>query len=76
MSKQKKARKDRRPNLPVALSAAGGGLEVSAVAEPRPGRRESVQFNYTHIKKDLTRIGVLAISFIAILVVLSFFLNK
>ncbi len=76
MSKQKKAKKDRRPNLPVTLSAAGGGLEMAAAAEPRSARRETVQFNYTHIKKDLTRIAVLAVSFIVILVVLSFFLNK
>ena len=34
------------------------------------------EFNpdYTHVKRDLTRIGVLAGSFIAILVVLSFVL--
>jgi hypothetical protein len=76
MSKQKKAKRDRRPNIPVALSASGGGLEMAAPLEPRAGRREAVQFNYTHIKKDLTRIGVLAVSFIVILVVLSFFLNK
>jgi hypothetical protein len=39
-----------------------------------PSRSE---FNpdYTHVKKDLTRIGTLAGFFIAVLIVLSFFLN-
>ncbi len=77
MSKIKKAKRLRRPNVPVAVgpaTAAGGGAE--AVAEPRLVRTEPapVTFDYTHIKKDLTRIGVLAGSFIAILVVLSFVL--
>lgn len=44
----------------------------------RPSRRESTQeFNpdYSYVKKDLRRIGVLAGSFILILIVLSFFLR-
>lgn len=37
----------------------------------------STEFNpdYTHVKKDLRRIGILAGSFFVILVALSFFLN-
>jgi hypothetical protein len=37
----------------------------------------SIEFNpdYTHIKRDLGRIGVLAGSFFVILIVLSFFLK-
>lgn len=77
MSKTKKAKKLRRPNIPMAASAAtavGGGLEMSR--EVPANRSESTQatFDYTHIRKDLARIGVLAGSFIAILVVLSFVL--
>ena len=84
MSKIKKAKKLRRPNIPAATGpiaqppsetmAAGGGAE--AVAEPRFARSEPapVTFDYTHIRRDLTRIGVLAGSFIAILVALSFVL--
>ena len=36
-----------------------------------------VEFNpdYTHVKRDLTRIGILAGSFFGILIVLSFFLR-
>jgi hypothetical protein len=74
MSKIRKAKKLRRPNVPMALgpTAAGGGG-----AETVEARREteSVQCDYTHIKKDLTRIAVLAGSFIAILVALSFFIK-
>lgn len=38
---------------------------------------KSFEFNpdYTYIKKDLKRIGVLAASFVAILIVLSFFIK-
>jgi hypothetical protein len=78
MSKVKKAKRLRRPNIPMAAgmtTAVGGGLEVSQ--EVLPGRSEPAQanFDYSHIKKDLARIGVLAGSFIAILVVLSFFVK-
>jgi hypothetical protein len=75
MSKQKKAKKARRPNIPMAtgaIVATGGGMEGLS------GRSEATQaatFDYTHIKKDLTRIGILAGSFIVILVVLSFFIR-
>lgn len=45
----------------------------------RPGVNTpvSTEFNpdYTHVKSDLTRIGILAGTFIALLVVLSFFLR-
>ena len=40
-------------------------------------QRGPVEFNpdYTNVKNDLRRIGVLALSFLVILVVLSFFLR-
>lgn len=45
----------------------------------RPGANTptSTEFNpdYTHVKRDLTRIGLLAGTFITLLVVLSFFLR-
>jgi len=83
MSKIRKAKRLRRPNVPLAVgpiaqrpagTAAAGGAET--VAGPGPSRSEPVPvaFDYTHIKKDLKRIGVLAGSFIVILVVLSFVL--
>lgn len=75
MSKQKKAKKARRPNIPMATGptvAAGGGMEAMSA-----GRSEAAQaatFDYTHIKKDLTRIVILAGSFIVVMVALSFLL--
>ncbi len=43
----------------------------------RQGAAPQVEFapDYTHVKRDLTRIGILAGSFFAILIVLSFFLK-
>jgi hypothetical protein len=74
MSKYKKAKKARQPNIPLYTSpvtGTGGGVETST------GRSEttSVQFDYTHIKKDLTRIFTLAGVFIAVLVGLAFILR-
>ena len=80
MSKQKKAKKVRQPNVPAAINinvSAGknGGVEPSA--GPAVERKAtSTVFDYTYVKKDLARIGVLAGSFIAVLVILSFFINR
>jgi hypothetical protein len=84
MSKTKKAKKLRRPNIPMTTApiaqpsagttAVGGGLEMSRDVPASRSEPAQVTFDYTHIKKDLARIGVLAGSFIAILVVLSFVL--
>ena len=77
MSKIKKAKRLRRPNIPMAVGptmAVGGGLEMSQEAPASRGESAQANFDYSHIRKDLTRIGVLAGSFIAILVVLSFVL--
>lgn len=69
MSKVRKAKKLRQPNVPgftgpVAIEPQGSSVEENASL-----------FDYTYIKRDLTRIGVLAGSFITILVVLSFFIR-
>lgn len=49
----------------------------SAVARPAAQAVASRDFNpdYTYIKQDLKRIGIMALSFFVILVALSFFLN-
>jgi hypothetical protein len=41
-----------------------------------PSTQTAAEFNpdYTHVKRDLKRIGVLAVSFFALLIVLSFVL--
>lgn len=74
MSKYKKAKKARQPNIPMytgPVTGTGGGAESSAAR----AETASIQFDYTHIKKDLTRIFMLAGFFIAALVGLSFFLK-
>jgi len=79
MSTKKKPKKLRTPNVPLpptaAAQARGGGVE--AAAESRAGRVEAAgaQFDYTNVKQDLRRIGVLAGTIITLMVVLSFFLN-
>ena len=82
MSKQKKAKKDRRPNISpvvnvnVAQGQGGGAAMASTPATVDRKATAGTVFNYVHVKKDLTRIGILAASFITILVILSFFLNR
>ena len=44
------------------------------MAGSTPARSEFTP-DYTHVKRDLTRIGILAGSFFGILIVLSFFLR-
>jgi len=64
-----------KPAAPAAPAASAVGVEA------RPARRAPVtstfEFNpdYTPVIKDLKRIGILAGSFLAVLVVLSFILN-
>jgi hypothetical protein len=81
MSKLKKARKERRPNIATTTvnvsmsSGEGGGAEYPRT--PAVDRKATgAVFDYSHVKKDLTRIGILAGSFIAVFIVLSFFINR
>jgi hypothetical protein len=87
MSNKKKPKKLRTPNVPMRTAGAasstapaqarGGGQEVAS--QPRFARAvpaaTQANFDYTYVKKDLSRIGVLAGSFIVILVILSFFIK-
>lgn len=78
MSNKKKPKKLRTPNVPLAaappraMDARGGGAEQASAPRPDPAR---AQFDYTYVKKDLTRISILAGSFIVLLVALSFFIR-
>ena len=59
-------------------SAAGVGVPVRERQTPSAAKSTvTMEFNpdYSHVRKDLTKIGVLAASFISILVILSFFLK-
>ena len=57
----------------------GTGTQIETPAKSQPGslRTASAEFNpdYTYVKKDLRRIGLLAGSFFVVLIVLSFFLR-
>ena len=55
------AKKNRRPMTTVSVTPSSSRNEFNP--------------DYTHVKKDLTRIGTLAGFFIVVLVVLSFFLK-
>ncbi len=88
MSNKKKPRKLRTPNLPATPAAkapttppaparAGGQELVSPARLSRPGpvAAATANFDYPYVKKDLRRIGILAGSFIVVLVALSFFIR-
>lgn len=76
MSKKKKSA--RRPNIPAAALGGPAAPATTVPAPAAPGtspRREAFAPDYEYIKKDLRRIGILAGSFIAILIILSFFIQ-
>ena len=87
MSNKKKPKKLRSPNVPGAAmmmstgaapaQARGGGQELASAARQMRAAPAAAQanFDYTYVKKDLSRIAVLAGSFVAILIVLSFFIK-
>ncbi len=73
MSKQQKRKSQRRHNLPQQPSVVPASVAPREPAAAAPSR----DFNpdYTFIIKDLKRIGLLAGTFIAALIVLSFILR-
>lgn len=70
MAKQSR-KSGRTPNIPeVTLRRYG----VETPSDKPSGGRSGFNPDYSHIAKDLRRIAVLAVSFIALLVALSFVL--
>jgi hypothetical protein len=63
VSKKKKGRV-RRPNIPTA-SDVGAGVS--------PSRETGFQPDYSHVRRDLRRIAILAGAFIGLMVVASLF---
>lgn len=72
--KSKRSTSQRRvtPSSPTSVQSM-----PSAAAKPVVARSTAQEFNpdYSYVIADLKRIGVLAVSFIAVLVVLSFILK-
>lgn len=89
MSNKKKPKKLRTPNLPAAQAATsaipmrtapvekarGGGAEVYSAPRSLRAEPARVTFDYGYVRKDLTRIGVLAGGLITALVILSFIIR-
>lgn len=73
MSKKRKSKKKRRPNVPIAADMKAKDSADARVAKLRASR----DFNpdYSHVIKDLKRIGILAGSLIGLLIILSFILK-
>jgi hypothetical protein len=70
------AKKQKR-SVSSSARAESGTVNSVSTFKPSGSRSLSVEFNpdYSYVKKDLKQIGILAVSFISILVVLSFFLR-
>jgi hypothetical protein len=77
------SKKSKRQSRKVSAAASRNGLAQAASAQATPVQRSSgssmfeVEFkpDYSQTIKDLRRIGILAGTFISILVILSFFLR-
>lgn len=71
------AKKQKRSVSSSARVESGAANSVSTYKPAAGSRSLSAEFNpdYTAVKKDLKQIGILAVTFIGILVVLSFFLR-
>jgi len=67
MATSNKKRPVSTPATTSTAAATSARVNRSAVAEFNP--------DYTYVKKDLAKIGIMAGSFITILVILSFFLR-
>ena len=81
VSKEKKSKKARKPNVPLytgpvqSTGSGGGGTIEAASATTRPAGVEIIGADYSHTLSDLRRIGLLAGLLIAGLVALSFFIK-
>ena len=80
MNKKQHRQGKRERSTPRATPAAVTPRATSAVVTPRttpsaPARTAEFNPDYSYVIKDLRRIGLLAGTFITILIVLSFFLR-
>ena len=71
--RKRKKRKERTPNLPEVVAARAGAAEIAS--RTKAAKQSGFNPDYSFVVKDLRRIGILAGSFIVILIVLSIVLN-
>ena len=71
------SKKNKRQARKTTTSPAPAASNSASVADITPARSSDRDFNpdYSYVKKDLKRIGTIAGTFIAILIVLSFILK-
>jgi hypothetical protein len=73
---QQRAIQQAAANITTAAAAAETAVQKSTPASGRVARPvERAPEDYRYVKADLRRIGVLAVSFTAILIALSFFIR-
>jgi hypothetical protein len=74
VSKKRRRKRNRIPNLPVEVPRTPVSTKVEPSPHSLPGKGD---FNpdYTYVLEDLKRIAILAGTFIAVLIILSFFLR-
>lgn len=73
MAKKQKRQANRPAAAPTAATPAAPAQQPAA----RPAYLSTSEFNpdYSYVKKDLRRIATLAVSFLGVLIALSFFLR-
>ncbi len=72
MSKIRKARKLRTPNVPTSFEPTAPVVAAIDRGETRVSEPVSSQFDYSHTMGDLRRIGILAGGFIVVFIALTF----
>ena len=71
----KRSRKKKLRKNPKAARTAAGMRSSFTAQGSRIYKTDDFQPDYTYVKEDLKRIGILAGSFVTLLIVLSFFLR-
>lgn len=75
MAKKNKRQKASKRGAQDSSKAAAELADRMTARAPSTSRASEFNPDYTYVKRDLSRIGILAGSFFVILVVLSFFLK-
>jgi len=74
MSKRRRRKRDRRPNIPPDTLRAVASTRVKQPLGALQGK-DDLDLDYSYVVKDLKRIGALAGSLIILLIAISIFLR-